>query len=130
MLNTLPLMALVVVAYVVVVMGLGVDLAAPVFELTMVSQAIWTITVSDALIVGGLALLFLEMVGATKTSTSSIVNHGLSMVVFIGCIIAFVLFAQFATSTFFIITLLTLLDVVAGFTVTIVTARRDFAVGE
>lgn len=130
MLNTLPLMVLVVLAYVIVVMVVGLDLAMPLFELTMVSTAVWTITLADLLIVSGLGLLFLEMVGATRTDTSSIINHGLSMVVFIGCIIAFVVFPQFATSTFFIITLLALLDVVAGFTVTIVTARRDFAIGE
>jgi len=37
---------------------------------------------------------------------------------------------NFATSAFFIIMVMTLLDVLAGVVVTIVSARRDFAVGE
>ena len=58
------------------------------------------------------------------------VNHGLSLVVFIVALIEFIVLPEFGTSTFFMITLFTLLDVVAGFTVTIATARRDFSVGE
>ena len=36
----------------------------------------------------------------------------------------------FATSVFFLIMLMTLLDVMAGFMVTIASARRDFAVSD
>ena len=46
------------------------------------------------------------------------------------CLIAFLLHANFATSVFFIITIMSLLDVLAGVVVTIVSARRDFGVSE
>ena len=38
------------------------------------------------------------------------------------------MFASFATGTFFIITMIVLLDALAGMVVTIVSARRDFGV--
>jgi hypothetical protein len=57
------------------------------------------------------------------------VDHALSMALFIICLLEFIIIARFGNSTFFIITLICLLDVVAGFTVTISTARRDFGIG-
>ena len=52
------------------------------------------------------------------------------MMLFIVCLVQFLLLPNFATSAFFIIMVMTLLDVLAGVVVTIVSARRDFAVGE
>ena len=51
------------------------------------------------------------------------------MAVFVISLIAFMLFRSFATSEFFLLLTMMLLDVVAGFMVTIVAARRDFGVG-
>lgn len=90
----------------------------------------WQITAGDILLAFAMALLFLELVKATSSKTGAIVNHGLSLVLFIVCLVEFLLIPAFATSVFFLIMLMTLLDTLAGFTVTIVTARRDIAVGE
>jgi hypothetical protein len=51
-----------------------------------------------------------------------------SMVLFIFCLIEFLLFASFATSTFFLLTMMVLVDALAGMIVTIVSARRDFGI--
>ena len=126
----IPLLLLLLIAYNVVVFITGPDLATQLFSLYMVSGAVWTFTVSDLFLVVGLVLLFIEIVRATGTAQSSIINHGLSMLVFVLCLIEFIIVPEAATSTFFFITALALLDVVAGFSVTITTARRDFAVGE
>jgi hypothetical protein len=71
-------------------------------------------------------VLFFELVRATNTNKVAIINHSLSMILFIICLVEFLLVPGFATSTFFILTTMTLLDVLAGFIVTIVTARKDF----
>ena len=52
------------------------------------------------------------------------------MLVFIICLVEFLLLANFQTSVFFILTVMCLLDVLAGVVVTIVSARRDFSVGD
>ncbi|MEQ9145817.1 MAG: hypothetical protein RLO08_15830 [Parvibaculaceae bacterium] len=130
MLGSLPLMAIVVIAYNVMVFVTGPSMDAPLFEAELLSGAAWTVTVSDGLLVSALILLFFEMVGSTRTSGTTVINHGLSLVVFICALVEFIVLPQFGTSTFFLITMFALLDVVAGFTVTIATARRDFSVGE
>ena len=56
-------------------------------------------------------------------------EHGLSMIVFIACIVEFLLVPQAATSVFFLIMVATAIDVVAGFTIGIRVARRDLAIG-
>jgi len=74
-------------------------------------------------------LLFAELIKSTYTSSSSLVDHGLSMVVFIACLVEFLLAPLAATSTFFLVMVATAIDVVAGFTIGIRVARRDLAIG-
>jgi hypothetical protein len=97
---------------------------------TVTQRMSWSLTPGDLLLSLALVLLFIELLKSTSTGRSAIANHALSLVIFIVCMIEFLLFAPFATSVFFLITVMTLLDVLAGFIVTIVTARRDIAVGE
>jgi hypothetical protein len=52
------------------------------------------------------------------------------MVLFIVCLVQFLLVPNFTTSVFFVLMLMVLLDVLAGVIVTIVSARRDVAVGD
>ena len=73
--------------------------------------------------------LFAELVKATYTSSISLVDHGLSMLVFIVCIVEFLVVNAAATSGFFFILVATLIDVVAGFTIGIRVARRDLTIG-
>ena len=96
----------------------------------MASDAMWLITPGHALIGGTIVLLFFELLKSTGFGRAAIMNHALSMVLFIICLIEFLMFPAFATSVFFLIMLMTLLDVMAGFMVTIASARRDFAFGE
>ena len=94
----------------------------------MASGANWDITPGAALIALSLVLLFFELLKSTGTGRAAVMNHAFSMMIFIICLIEFLMFDAFATSVFFLITLMTLLDVMAGFMVTIAAARRDFGV--
>jgi len=55
-------------------------------------------------------------------------NHSLSTLVFAAALIEFVVLKQFATSTFFFIVLMCLFDVIAGFTISSVAAKREISV--
>ena len=77
----------------------------------------------------GVLTLYIELVKSTKTGSITLIEHALSMVVFIACLMEFILVEQAGTSTFLILTLMSLLDVVAGFTITVASARRDFTMG-
>jgi len=113
-----------------VIAPLAAQLDNGMMTLNMMSGVQWRLTNGDMLILLSLAFLFLEILKSTSTGTATIMNHAISMVLFIVCLILFLLMPNFATSTFFILTIMTLLDVLAGVVVTIVSARRDFAVGE
>jgi hypothetical protein len=85
----------------------------------------WVVSFGDLLVLLSLLLLFIELLKSTSTGTAAIFNHALSMLVFIVCLVEFLLAPAFATSVFFTILVMSLLDVLAGVVVTIVSARRD-----
>ena len=87
------------------------------------------LTVSDAFIIAGICSLYIETVKATRTSLVSIVDHGLSLLVFIVFLVELLVVERVGNTTFLILMTCSLMDVVMGFTVTISTARRDLAVG-
>lgn len=105
-----------------------VQWTVPLTSIAMVSGAQWTMTLSDLLIAFSLFLLFAEILKATRIGQKSIIDHILSMLVFIAALVEFLLVPQAATSTFVIIMLICLVDVVAGFSITIRTAQRDWQV--
>jgi hypothetical protein len=96
--------------------------------LPMISGVEWVLTKGDAIVLLAVVFLFLEILKSTSTGTATIINHGISLLLFIVCLVQFLLMPNFATSTFFILMSMTLLDVLAGVIVTIVSARRDFGV--
>lgn len=124
-----PLLILVVIAYNILVFLTGVSLDGEIFSITMVSGAVWVFRVSDVLLLFALILLFFEILKATRTGAGAVVDHLLSTGVFIIALIEFILVANAATTTFFLITVICLLDVIAGFSVSITSARRDFTMG-
>ncbi len=124
-----PLLILVIIAYNLLVFLTGVNLDGEIFSLTMVSGAIWSFKVSDVLLLFALILLFFEILKATRTGAGAVIDHLLSTAVFVVALIEFILVAQAATTTFFLLVVITLLDVIAGFSVSITSARRDFSVG-
>lgn len=103
---------------------------AEFMSITMASGADWSITPGHAMIAISLCLLFFELLKSTGFGRAAIMNHAFSMVLFIICLVEFLMFNAFATSVFFLIMLMCLLDVMAGFMVTIASARRDIGVAE
>jgi len=129
MLLKFPLLIFVVIAYNVLVFASGSALPDQLFSLNMISGGVWSFSVADAVMCFALVLLFIELLKATRTDSSSIIDHALSTLVVIGCLLEFILVDKAVTSTFFFITLICLIDVVAGYSITIRAARRDFAMG-
>ncbi|MCP4383476.1 MAG: hypothetical protein GY798_19010, partial [Hyphomicrobiales bacterium] len=89
----------------------------------------WVVTLGDLMISFGIVILFLEILKSGRPSTATITNHIASTVVLIVYIIEFIVVDFCANSVFFILTLIALFDVVAGFSITIRTASRDVTFG-
>ena len=135
MLIAIPLLFIPVLIYTIVVMsglvGTGGIAAAelalrdPLFSIPMVSGSAWNVGTGDLILFLSLILLFFELLKSTSSQKVAIINHALSMILFVVCLVAFLLIKGFATSTFFLILTMVMLDVLAGFIVTIISARKD-----
>ena len=61
-------------------------------------------------------LLFVEILKSTRIGTRGIVDHMLSMLLFVAMIVEFLLVERAATSTFFLLMVTAFVDVLGGFT--------------
>lgn len=95
------------------------------FSVPMTSSGEWAVSYGDLIVFVSLIILFIELLKSTTSRRVAIINHSLSMLLFIVCLVEFLLFRAFATSAFFLLMAMVLLDVLAGFIVTIVASRRD-----
>ena len=122
-----PLLLIPVAVYHIFALLLGVaQWMAPFASIHMPAGTDWVVSYGDLLIVGALVCLYGEIFKATHTTNRSIIDHLLSMAVFVVMLIEFILWAPFTTSTYAILMVISLIDVIGGFTITIRTARRDF----
>lgn len=103
------------------------------FLVGLPSGVTWRPTWGDAVILLGLVTLNIEIFKATRTSNVSIVDHTLSTFAFIAFLISWMIgswtVGPKGDSTFLFLTVMSFIDVIAGFTITISAARRDFGLG-
>lgn len=126
----IPLLILPLLAYnILLALGdPGAILARDIFSIQLISGADWRFEIGSLFLVFGLLALYLEVLKATRTTNDSIIDHSLSTLVMVIYLIEFLLIKGCGTSTFVLLALMSLFDVVAGFSVSITAARRDFAV--
>jgi hypothetical protein len=133
MLQMFPLLALSLAIYALLNLTTGSGRApwheSETFSIRMLSGDVWQISGGHLFIAFSMLLLFIELLRATKSGGSSILNHAFSVVVFIAALLLFLLVRGYGNSTFFIFMSMTLLDFMAGFIITTVSSRRDVAFG-
>ncbi|TCT06023.1 hypothetical protein [Aquabacter spiritensis] len=128
MLTPIPLLIIPLAIYnIVVFLTPGVEWNAVILPVAMVSGAAWPITVGDAFLALSLFVLLFEVLKATRISSRSIVDHILSILVFVLALVEFLLVPQAATSVFALLVGIMLLDVITGFSVSVRVAQRDVA---
>ena len=133
-LRAIPLIAVAFILYNLLALT-GVELTHTIFSLPMPSgrppenPVKWIFSWGDLLIIITLAMLFVELLKSTYSTASSLVDHALSMVVMIICLIEFILVPKAATSVFFVILFATMIDVIAGYTIGTSVARRNLNIG-
>ena len=131
--RAIPLLIFVFLFYNAIVLTGGSNpdevLRQVVLPIPMLNGHTWTFSWGDLVILLLLIMLFVELLKATYTSSASLLDHGLSMLVFVVCLIEFLMVRQAQTSVFFFIVVATLIDVIAGYTIGIRVARRDLSIG-
>jgi hypothetical protein len=98
-------------------------LASSAFQLTMFSGAVWSMTQADVIVAAGMGLLFIEILKSIGSPMLSLVNHGIAVMTLLVYVVEFISFPAFTVSAFFLLALMQLIDVIAGYTITIVSSR-------
>lgn len=106
----------------------GVAWTTPVATVHMMSGEDWVLTWEDLLLAFAILLLALEMIKSTRMGMRSIVDHVLAMALFIAMLVEFLLVQRAGTSTFFLLTMIGLVDVLVGFIVRIRSSQRQIEV--
>jgi hypothetical protein len=122
-----PLLIVPFVLYNMITFLTGLSWTQEVARIHMLSGADFVLTPGDIFITLSVLLLFGEMLKSTKMSSRAIVDHMLSTLLLIGILVEFLLVPQAATATFFMLLVISFVDVVGGFTITIRTAQRDIS---
>jgi hypothetical protein len=131
MLSGIPLLIVPFILYNIGLAGLfgtgpeGDPWETEIFSVGMMSGGVFTMTLGILLIVIGLLLFFVEIVKSTRTSNASVVDHLLSTFVFVAFLVEFLLVKGAAHPVFFTLMVITLIDVLAGFSVSLRAAGRD-----
>jgi hypothetical protein len=127
MLAAIPLLVIPVAAYAALALTLGgglfsihahARLTRPLFDLTTARAGVWPVSAADLLLAAALVVAFLDLIRGMGDRRAAMVNHALAIALFVACLAAMLVSPAFANSTFFLITLMVLLDLAAGFLAT------------
>jgi hypothetical protein len=123
-----PKMALPMVVYAILALAFGLEFvrAGTLFGLPTLSAAMWEVSPGDLILILGLVFLFIEVIKSAQPKAATVLSHAVSFFVFIIGLLLFLLAEAFASSVFFLLTLMALLDTVAGLVIgTAVAARGE-----
>ncbi len=134
MLQSFPLLALSFIVYAVITVLSGSNPARPWYQtesmvVPLNSGDVWHISMGDLFIGFSFGLFFIELLRSTKAGRASLMNHGLSVIVFVAALLMFTAVKGYGNSIFFMFTVMTFTDFLVGFIITTATARRDVAIG-
>ncbi len=105
----------------------GLDWAQPLAQVQMISLATFTLTLGDLVVAIAVFILFLEVVKSIQAARRSIVDHLLSLILFLAMLAEFLLVKEAATATFFLLLVTAFVDVIGGFAFSIKALRRKVA---
>ncbi len=106
----------------------GVSFSTTLTSVHMVSDTNWTMSAGDMLVSLAILLLFGEMLKATRVGIRTVVDHGLSLLLFLVMLVEFILVKQAASPTFFLLLVTGFVDVLGGFAITLRSAQRDLTI--
>src|SRR5271163_3376733 len=92
----------------------GVGWTTQVTTVHMMSGQDWILTWEDMLLAFAVLLLAVEIIKSTRMGMRGIVDHVLAMALFIAMLVEFLLVQRAGTSTFFLLMMISVVDVLVG----------------
>ena len=112
-----PLLIVPFALYNMVVFLLNMSFSDTLFTWTLPSQVPFAVTTGDILVMIAMFLLYLEVIKAARFGMKALMDHMLSLALLLAMIAEFLLVPQAATTTFLLLTALSLVDVITGVSV-------------
>ncbi|MGD0025098.1 MAG: hypothetical protein ABSC37_10830 [Xanthobacteraceae bacterium] len=106
----------------------GVSWTSAVTTVHMMSGDDWVLTWEDILLAFSILLLAVEIVKSTRMGLRTIIDHVLAMALFIVMLVEFLLVQRAGTSTFFLLMMIGLVDVLVGFIISVRSSQRQVEV--
>jgi hypothetical protein len=110
-----PLLLIPVALYNIIVFLMpSVSFSDALVKVPLISGAQWSVTLADVLLALGILMLLLEVIKGARPGAKYLMDHLLSLIIFACAAAEFVMWPRFGNSTYFLLTLLTLADFLAG----------------
>lgn len=94
----------------------GIGWSQEIIRVPLMSGADWSCTPGELLVAFAAIVLWFEILKAMRINPRSIIDHLLSTLLLIGMTAEFLLVKEAASGTFFLLLVISFVDVVAGFT--------------
>lgn len=130
-LKIVPTLAISLIAYHVLIFLQNREMLRafePMWSINLLSGANLSFSPMDFVLILGIVCLFFEVIKSAIVKNHTIIEHSFSMLLFILFLFDFLFIEAAGTKDFLLLTLMTLLDVMAGFSITIISSRRDISV--
>jgi hypothetical protein len=105
----------------------GFSWSAEVWHFRMLSGGEWVLTSGDMMIAGSVLVLLIEMFKSARMSRRNVVDHLLSVILFAGMMVEFMMVKAVVSDTFFLLLVISFVDVACGFAVSAPAVPRDIA---
>lgn len=106
----------------------GVDPSAEWLRFTLPSTREFVLSSGDVVLALALLTLFVEVYKSTLASRAAMLDQVLSLLLFVVVLLEFLLWPAAGQQLFFFLTVLCLVDVIAGFVIGMAVARRDIGI--
>ena len=106
----------------------GMSWTDKVATIHLISGQDWTVTPEEIILAFSILLLGIEVIKAARMGLRGLMDHILSLILFVAMLVEFLLVARAGTSTFFLLLTMSFVDVLAGFIITARTAQRDIQI--
>ena len=112
-----PLLLIPFALYNMVAFLLNMPFSDTVFTLPLPSHTRMAVSLGDTLVVVALLLLYVEILKAARFGSKAVMDHVLALILFIGMACEFALVPKAQTPAFLFLTVIALVDLIAGVSV-------------
>ena len=103
--------------------------AVPALSMKLPSGGYWYASKGDFIVIGGIILLFLDILKSARFGRGTNMAHGLTLLIMIAFLVEFIVWPAAANSACMILMLICLLDVIGGFVISSSNSRTEFNLG-